>query len=652
MSKLLGGNYRSRRTRRSRALSVESLETRQVLAGNVFAELSNGVLDIRGDNLPNGILVEGVEKAVTETYELRSGTTSVYLDTETLSSVGLNLTGADSTGTPFSPATPQFQVGFPIDPSTNFEFSVDGGFAPVGGTIEHTGTVTFNGDTDDPITVGDFSIGFDPSRIMGDASGFYVEDTFSGLGILFDLSAPSVVDFDDPDVTIATPDLLVSPELAEILENSALVGADVGDARIDGVAAPVLQRRVDDGTTSVFLNVDLLASAANLQVSSIVSNGSPASSDFQVGFPIEPSSDFEFSINGALDLEGGFIRHTGTVGFNNDSIIVGDFAIGFDATRATDDTSGFYVEDTVGGLGILFDVGIPTAFGFDDPDLQIGAELRVSPEFAGILQAVGLVAPGTDLTGAVVGNAQIDALVVPQVETHIVVSEFLGGRINGGRSASFPADQVMDIAINTRMGNDFVRVRDLHFAGDIDVDVEGGFLNYVQVNHSVLSGAMSVNGGTFGERVEVTDSWIQEMNVDLGSGVDLVSLYDSQLGDMSVTSNNGFLQQIAVWRSTVTGDLNVNLNGLFTWTNVYYSQLNNLNIDNGRGNDLVSLISSNVARDARISLDGGWDRVMFFRSNVNGSTEIDGGDGLFDRLDAYFSDLGSYLYRGFESARV
>lgn len=90
-------------------------------------------------------------------FTLVNGVTSVFLDTKTLSSVGLNLTGASNT---VDPVSDDFLVGFPITPATDFTFSFGpGGFAPVGGTIEHTGSVTFN----NTLTLGNFSIGFDPT---------------------------------------------------------------------------------------------------------------------------------------------------------------------------------------------------------------------------------------------------------------------------------------------------------------------------------------------------------------------------------------------------------------------------------------------------------------------------------------------------------
>ena len=163
---------------------------------------------------------------------VNAGTTSVALDLPVLeSAAGLALTGADSTGTPFSD---DFQVGFPIIEDTNFSFTADP-FAPVGGTIEHSGTVTFAlGESE--VTLGDFSIGFDAERVSETASGFFVADTTDdalGLEVLFDVGAPGSVAASSEQLTISEADLLVAPEFADALGSSDLAGADVGDTRID-----------------------------------------------------------------------------------------------------------------------------------------------------------------------------------------------------------------------------------------------------------------------------------------------------------------------------------------------------------------------------------------------------------------------------------
>lgn len=165
-------------------------------------------------------------------FRLISGVTSVFLDLPTLESVGLSLTRASDT---VPPVSSDFLVGFPITPATTFTFSFDNvsGFAPVGGTIEHTGSVTFN----DNLTLGNFSIGFDPVRAIGDASGFFVQDTITTGAILFDLATPSSLSFADDNLAVQG-NLLVSPELAGVLGNEGLSGATIGAASVNGAAVP------------------------------------------------------------------------------------------------------------------------------------------------------------------------------------------------------------------------------------------------------------------------------------------------------------------------------------------------------------------------------------------------------------------------------
>ena len=154
-------------------------------------------------------------------YVLESGVTSVYLDFDLLEDVaGVTLVSADSDATPEPrPASlPEFQVGFEITEETDFSFEPVG-FVPVGGSIEHDGTITLAvGGTQ--VTVGEFSIGYDPTRESETASGFFVADTLDddlGLGILFDLGIPETATVAGPtgeDFDLGDADLLLSPELA------------------------------------------------------------------------------------------------------------------------------------------------------------------------------------------------------------------------------------------------------------------------------------------------------------------------------------------------------------------------------------------------------------------------------------------------------
>jgi hypothetical protein len=168
------------------------------------------------------------------TFKVISGVTSIDRDHEDiLRNIGLILTDSNHT---VAPIPSNYLVGFNIDSATNFTFSDESGFTPLSGTVEHTGTVTFN----DKITVGDFSLGFAPGRTVKDASGFVLRDTFSLDTILFDLSIPEPVAFDSKNLTIPDVKLLISPEFANILQKPDLTGSFAGTARIDAqvVAVP------------------------------------------------------------------------------------------------------------------------------------------------------------------------------------------------------------------------------------------------------------------------------------------------------------------------------------------------------------------------------------------------------------------------------
>lgn len=167
------------------------------------------------------------------------GQTSVLLDTELLATAaGLTLTGASGVVTGSLPGS----VAFPINPrsggaglNTSFiyeseSFPAAGSFS---GSIEHSGSVTFN----DSITLGNFTIGFDASRVAGSATGFFVADTLpgNGLEILFDVGAPV-----DPLILVPElvfgGELLVAPEFAAVIAQSGLTGADVGNALVETVS--------------------------------------------------------------------------------------------------------------------------------------------------------------------------------------------------------------------------------------------------------------------------------------------------------------------------------------------------------------------------------------------------------------------------------
>jgi uncharacterized protein YjbI with pentapeptide repeats len=357
--------------------------------------------------------------------QVKDGTTSVGLDTALLeSAAGLTLSGSENT---VDPVSGEFAVGFDITEKSDFSFSDVDGFTPVDGEIEHTGTITFNSGAGH-ITVGDFSIGFDASRTTEDTSGFFIENTVEGVlpdgAVLFDIGNPESLEAGGGNLSIDNANLLVAPEFADTLVEtklaaSDLTGADVGDANIQGVTENqtkdnVSLAQVKDGTTSIGLDTALLESAAGLTLSGSENTVDPVSGEFAVGFDITEKSDFLFSNADCFTPVAGEIEHTGTITFNSGAgdITVGDFSIGFDASRTTEDTSGFFVENTVEGVlpdgAVLFDVGNPESLEAGDGTLSLGtADLLVAPEFSDTLVGTGLAA--SDLTGADIGDVAVNA---------------------------------------------------------------------------------------------------------------------------------------------------------------------------------------------------------------------------------------------------
>ncbi|MEM1367372.1 MAG: serine hydrolase [Cyanobacteria bacterium P01_H01_bin.15] len=172
------------------------------------------------------------------TFEVASGFTSLFLNFSLFETAGLVIQDANRTAEPFSN---QFQLAYAIDDSTNFRFESNP-FAPSIGSINHTGDITFLAGGDTLITLGDFAIRFDPERIgTSDGSGlarsgFFVSDTLDdplNIDVLFDIAEPGRLIVQENTLTIADADLLLAPELAEILGLVDFVGSDIGDARID-----------------------------------------------------------------------------------------------------------------------------------------------------------------------------------------------------------------------------------------------------------------------------------------------------------------------------------------------------------------------------------------------------------------------------------
>jgi hypothetical protein len=163
------------------------------------------------------------------TVQVEGGQTSVLFGNGALASLGLEITSVTpNVKGDLGPRSvsfginPRNAIGDALDTTFNYDSP---SFAPFSGAIEHSGRVQFNGS----IEVGDFTIRAAEDRPDG-TSGFVVESTYGLLGILFDLANPIIEAFDDSLVIAA--DILVSPELAAVLEDPEAAGTDAGMALV------------------------------------------------------------------------------------------------------------------------------------------------------------------------------------------------------------------------------------------------------------------------------------------------------------------------------------------------------------------------------------------------------------------------------------
>lgn len=179
------------------------------------------------------------------------------------------------------------------------------------------------------------------------------------------------------------------------------------------------QTDVTGGQTSVLLDTATLSAAASLDLSGVSSDviAPGALGDGSVAFGINARdamslpTTFSYDSSDFLGTFGGTIEHSGSVFFNDGTVEVGDFTIGFDAARVGGDRSGFFVASNAGIAAILFDVGAPSQLDATGSSLTIAADLLVSAEFAGFLTQNGLAS--SDLTGADVGDALVQAVPSP-----------------------------------------------------------------------------------------------------------------------------------------------------------------------------------------------------------------------------------------------
>jgi len=370
-------------------------------------------------------------------------------------------------------------------------------FSLGGGSIEHEGTVTFN----EEITVGNFTIGFDEARATGDASGFFVADTVDLDTILFDLSNPESLSVDSEELNLLGSDLLVSAEFAEILDDSALAGTDVGDVQTSAILAEESPGNlvVEDGVTSVDLDTDVLEDEAGLTLTGTDSDAT-AAEGFAVGFDIVETSDFSllesitsltFTPDEGFDGVGSFSytisdseggTDTATATINVEAVAPEVIAVTPDQT-AIDETDNNVVEFTIetqdADEGDIIDLSFAGDIDADDVEGDLPTTTTISADGTASV-SLSFVADETtegDETftlSAGIGEQTVTSQTVTVEDTSLdpVVAEVIA--VNADPTVVNETDNnVVEFTIETQDAAEGETI-DLSFAGDIDGDdVEG-----------------------------------------------------------------------------------------------------------------------------------------------------------------------------------
>ena len=152
---------------------------------------------------------------------------------------------------------------------------------------------------------------------------------------------------------------------------TAAVTAMTVSATIFATPAYATNAQVESGVTSVFLDFETVLSPLGIDLAGADDVVDPTSDDFLVGFTITDDSDFTFAAEDTLTPLSGTIGHTGSVTLAIDTLTedltVGNFVIGFDADRASDTATGFFVQDTLSLGAVLFDITNPPHDGGANP---------------------------------------------------------------------------------------------------------------------------------------------------------------------------------------------------------------------------------------------------------------------------------------------
>lgn len=222
----------------------------------------------------------------------------------------------------------------------------------------------------------------------------------------------AVFDFGETTSTTDDNDLFFTEAIsAQKVDGLDPLSDGLADAFLEDLANREIQIVAEDSATDAFVpevDPDTGFIVANIPL--------PASIRIIDDANLNEESDSVFDGQDFTTALGGEIEHRGDITFETTAgdITVNDFTIGFDASRQTQDISGFFVQSSVDGIvpddTILFDLGSPNNIETGENELNLDyADVLITPEFSEVLLTNGLATD--DLTGSDVGDLSIKAII-------------------------------------------------------------------------------------------------------------------------------------------------------------------------------------------------------------------------------------------------
>ena len=111
--------------------------------------------------------------------------------------------------------------------------------APVSGTVETAGSISFTAPASGSSSIGNIQLGFDATRVDADISGFFAESTTGGFtGILFDIGDGFSIVADETNFSFSDT-IFLSDQFSTFLSgNPDAGGTPIGTFAINAVAVP------------------------------------------------------------------------------------------------------------------------------------------------------------------------------------------------------------------------------------------------------------------------------------------------------------------------------------------------------------------------------------------------------------------------------